>query len=48
MKCPYSDFDCTEVDTSGMDKIDCQDCIHYPENPETDEINELNKFMMGL
>jgi hypothetical protein len=29
MKCFYNDFDCTEVDTSGMDKIDCWSCRHY-------------------
>ena len=27
MKCPYNDFDCTVVDTSGMEKIDCGDCV---------------------
>jgi len=31
MKCPYNDFDCTEVDTSGMDKVECKDCKHYPD-----------------
>jgi hypothetical protein len=29
MECPYQNFECTEVDTSGMDKIECSDCKHY-------------------
>ena len=28
MKCSYLNMDCTEVDTSGMTKIDCDNCIH--------------------
>lgn len=29
-KCPYNDFECLQVDTSGMSgDINCADCIHY-------------------
>ena len=28
-KCPYNNFGCTEIDTSGMIKISCFDCKHY-------------------
>jgi len=29
MKCPYQNFGCTEVNTSGMTKIECEDCHYY-------------------
>ncbi len=28
-QCPYENISCTEVDTSGMDKISCVKCEHY-------------------
>jgi hypothetical protein len=29
MICVYDDMACTGVDTSGMDKIPCEDCPHF-------------------
>lgn len=30
MKCPFQNFDCINVNTSGMtQEIDCVDCEHY-------------------
>lgn len=45
MKCPITNEDCPEVDTSGMDKIkSCKDCEIYKQA----EIDAWNEFMMGL
>jgi hypothetical protein len=50
MKCYYADIVCDGIDTSGMDKIDCQDCKHYPDNDKNVEIEEddWDNFMMRL
>jgi hypothetical protein len=43
MECPYSKDECVKVDTSGMDKIPCEECevfIAY--------IEDQNDFMMKL
>jgi hypothetical protein len=30
MKCPYNNFGCTEIDTSGMSQLtECKMCKHY-------------------
>lgn len=43
MECPYNNEDCINVDTSGMDKTPCKECIIFLEY-----IDAQNEFMMGL
>ena len=31
-ECPYSNINCSFIDTAAMDKLSCTDCKHYPSN----------------
>lgn len=45
MICPFTKQECTEVDTSGMDKITvCAECESFIKA----QIDDWNEFMMGL
>ena len=37
MKCPYDEKECTVVDTSGMDKPPCTECLIYLQYMEDDD-----------
>ena len=43
MECPYSKAECIKVDTSGMDKIPCEECEIFQEIKKA-----WDEFMMGL
>lgn len=45
MICPFSNEECTEVDTSGMDKMtECAECEVYIKA----QIEDWDEFMMSL
>ena len=43
MECPYNKKGCIKVDTSGMDKIPCEECEIFIQFSD-----KQNEFMMGL